>query len=1126
MWSVMTWNSNTINGFLPMMTNSGAAVVAAIETHATQREGDWYKDHLARKGWGSTWSHAQVTRHGRSSGGVAILNAGGQVEQIAPSRTLEQYVQSGRLAMGLVHSHRLGSEVRVYALYGDPYSEENAEQMLRDVVGFASEWNHRPQILLGDFNLSRDSVVMEEVIQRGGWNDAVPQVGTFIEPSCYPNGVPSRIDHVLVNGVMAKSCASGGVIRDSGTQPHCAVWAGFKNHGEGGCCVGLPRKCQLSHMNREGLLRWQLHHEAQWRTAMNWAYEVRNPEHIYRTLSKKWEAYLRLVYDKKLQGGRGQEAAQENHRGPKKERSSYVEERVRRAYGQALALRRFSELRQEAEIIDMKDRLRRTIRRLPAEIAKDAQLLIGEEEELVQYLKEKWEGLRMLASRSRKKAWKEKMEAKDMRAVAEALREPRQLPVAMLRQGTEWTADPQQLLEEIRAAWHSTMEADRDPCEGIEEFLFEVPFSPYQYHALTVEDVKEALKKLKVRTAPGPDGWRASEVAKLPVQALAEDLCRFYSFCEELGQWPHVWKEAWMAALPKPGKPRSAENVRPISLYCIFYRIWSAARSVHQRQWLDTVIHERQSAFRSSRSAEAEAFRLSALLEGKRDCCLAGISFDMTKAYDNVSHAVLEKIARRMGMTDEMWNALRQATLCQSRRWKLQSGWLGNRFYPIRGIGQGCALSVATFNLYVAPLVHSIKRLWPHAVVLSYADDLSVIMEEGEGLQDVVAYIERYAVATGLSLNPGKCVYFASGVWERAPASVHVGRKELLPQDQVDLLGVRFKMPFGLEHSEVRGDKRKKEVRRRLAVLANMKIATEQKQKAVTGIVMPVHVYGSWSEEMTGAEERGLRHQTIKSIHGRVAHGPRCAEVLMGAFGSFTQIDPGWTRKWRTLQLFRSQLAAEPATWDTWLKNEEEGCFKKGPIGQVQAMVRELGGYREGKIVHIGPHEAKLEVGEEEEKAKHVWREAIRQLEWRRASRRRHDMEGLEGVHRKSLWMQQKSHNEEEKALLRVIQSGGLCTQDRLYRHSKIGQNATCPCGRGPANAEHMLWSCESTQRYWEEWGDQAPVRRCERYCALPMEDRSNEYHKKLAQHALWCVRQWRSVFGDVHAMVEEEATG
>ena len=106
---------------------------------------------------------------------------------------------------------------------------------------------------------------------------------------------------------------------------------------------------------------------------------------------------------------------------------------------------------------------------------------------------------------------------------------------------------------------------------------------------------------------------------------------------------------------------------------------------------------------------------------------------------------------------------------------------------------------------------------------------------------------------------------------------------------------------------------------------------------------------------------------------------------------------------------------------------KEDGCFRKGPVGMVQSLVRELGGRREGRVVHIGTLDVPLEAVEEETRVQHIWREAIRIVEWSKAARRRHDMEGLELVHWQSLWAQQKSFLVEDAALLRAIQSGGLC---------------------------------------------------------------------------------------------------
>ena len=44
-----------------------------------------------------------------------------------------------------------------------------------------------------------------------------------------------------------------------------------------------------------------------------------------------------------------------------------------------------------------------------------------------------------------------------------------------------------------------------------------------------------------------------------------------------------------------------------------------------------------------------------------------------------------------------------------AKAWPLQSGPVGDWFTPVRSVGQGCAMNVATFNLMLAPLIHVLQ---------------------------------------------------------------------------------------------------------------------------------------------------------------------------------------------------------------------------------------------------------------------------------------------------------------------------------------------------------------------------------------------------------------------------------
>ena len=694
-------------------------------------------------------------------------------------------------------------------------------------------------------------------------------------------------------------------------------------------------------------LRWRKERFPAYNAAFRWAIEQENVEHAYRMLSTKWESYLREAIHGQLQGGRGK-LAMSNRRGPQPthDRSTYIEEKWRRLRGQCVAAVRAEKQGRTAEMQDMVWRMRKQAAKLSQLDAAEVHRQINRGLTSCQeWLTEVWQTKRKEAATYRKKAWKEKMENKTMKDLAAALRLPREHPLTMLELEDEsWLADPFLVLQEVRTAWSPIMEAGADQAEGIDTFLTGVPFVPFHQIPLSSAEVEAALENLKTRTAPGPDGWRPYEVAQLPKRQLAEDLCIFYELCERLLRWPAVWNRAWLCAVPKAGKRRSAKEVRPISLYSVFYRVWSSARSKQHNQWLQSVLAHPQSAFRQGRGAEQEASLLGQWMEKRSYSTWCGVTFDMAKAFDHVNHSLLKQVALRSGMSLQAWEVLASATLGQCKAWRLQTGQVGDWFVPARGVGQGCALSVAAFNLMLAPLIHALQTRWPEAQITSFADDLTLVTENTEAMQAMVTMVEDFLRGAGLVLNPSKCAYFVGGLCDFAPASVSVSGVYLTPVSSVDILGVGFRFPGGFDGLSTRMDAREHEAKRRIEALRRMPISAQQKTRAVTSMVIPLIAYGGWARRLTAAGTRSWRHRVLQGAHGKIAQGPRCAEVLLGAFGNLVAMDPKWAKGWRALQTFRITLASLPSTWELWDYYNRAGVGNKiGPVAEVYRMMKELG---------------------------------------------------------------------------------------------------------------------------------------------------------------------------------------
>lgn len=78
-------------------------------------------------------------------------------------------------------------------------------------------------------------------------------------------------------------------------------------------------------------------------------------------------------------------------------------------------------------------------------------------------------------------------------------------------------------------------------------------------------EVRAVLQELNCKSAAGPDLIPNKALRNLNDGAIA-DLTRYYNRCWLAGKLPQQWKTARTVLIPKPGKPPSIDNLRPISL--------------------------------------------------------------------------------------------------------------------------------------------------------------------------------------------------------------------------------------------------------------------------------------------------------------------------------------------------------------------------------------------------------------------------------------------------------------------------------------------------------------------------------------------------------------------------------
>ncbi|XP_066445686.1 olfactory receptor 5P66-like [Eleutherodactylus coqui] len=111
---------------------------------------------------------------------------------------------------------------------------------------------------------------------------------------------------------------------------------------------------------------------------------------------------------------------------------------------------------------------------------------------------------------------------------------------------------------------------------------------------ITVEEVEETIKLLKLGKAPGPDGLMALYYKKFKV-SLSHPLTRFYNNILSGRTVPEELLRAHITVIPKPNKDHtSAKNYRPISLLNLDYKILTSILANRLNAFLLTLIHKDQ----------------------------------------------------------------------------------------------------------------------------------------------------------------------------------------------------------------------------------------------------------------------------------------------------------------------------------------------------------------------------------------------------------------------------------------------------------------------------------------------------------------------------------------------------
>lgn len=384
-----------------------------------------------------------------------------------------------------------------------------------------------------------------------------------------------------------------------------------------------------------------------------------------------------------------------------------------------------------------------------------------------------------------------------------------------------------------------------------------------EIHRITEDEVRRALRRMKMGKAVGPDD--------IPVEAwrcLGDMAIRFltklFNRILEGERMPEEWRKSVLVPIFKnKGDAQSCTNYRGIKLMSHSLKIWE--RVVEARLRMMVTISEQQYGFMPGKSTTDARFALRVLIEKYREGQkeLHCVFVDLEKAYDRVPREELWHCMRESGV-DETYVRVVQDMYENSLTAVRCAVGLTDWFEVGVGLHQGSALSPFLFAMLMDRLTDEVRQESPWNMM--FADDIVIC---GETKEEVEASLEswRYALERrGMKVSRNKTEYMCAN--ERGDGNVlQMQGIEVTKVDQFKYLGST------VQSNGECGREVKKRIqagwngwRRVSGVICDRKIAPRVKGRMYKSVVRPAMLYGLEAVALTKKQEAELEVAEMKML--------------------------------------------------------------------------------------------------------------------------------------------------------------------------------------------------------------------------------------------------------------------
>ena len=289
----------------------------------------------------------------------------------------------------------------------------------------------------------------------------------------------------------------------------------------------------------------------------------------------------------------------------------------------------------------------------------------------------------------------------------------------------------------------------------------ELPIIVDSLHAIniTVADVYEALVSLNIEKSAGIDDI-SPRVLQSCAEALCEPLHYLFSLSLRYAVVPSSWKIHKVVPIFKAGDVNSVRNYRPISLLSNTSKVLERLIFNKMIDHVTKSISPLQFGFTKNCSTlQQMLIFINQVINTPFQTDV--IYFDISKAFDTVSHSILLRKLWLFGITGTLWTWIKDYLTNRHQRVFINNCY-SNSLPVLSGVPQGSILGPLLFIIFINDITSTIQ----YSQLLKFADDtkcFKLITDHSDqtALQEDINALITWSSASHLKFNLNKSVHLA-----------------------------------------------------------------------------------------------------------------------------------------------------------------------------------------------------------------------------------------------------------------------------------------------------------------------------------------------------------------------------